>query len=87
MDLIRVASGSRVRTTAGTIAGTVRKCGHAEIRAIGAGAVNQAVKAVTVARRYLVNDGVDIACIPSFVNLEIHGQVRTAIHLSVQVRM
>jgi stage V sporulation protein S len=83
MELIKVATGSRVVTTAGSIAGEIRKCGQAEIRAIGAGAVNQAIKSVVVARRYLVRDGVDIVCIPAFVELMICGQERTAIQLTV----
>jgi len=83
VDLIKVATGSRVGTTAGSIAGEIRKCGHVEVRAIGAGAVNQAIKAVIVARRYLVSDGVEVVCVPSFVELEIRGQERTAIQLTV----
>lgn len=86
MSLIKVSAHSPVPTTAGAIAGAVRKRGQAEVRAIGAGAVNQAIKSVAVARKYLVRDGVDIACVPSFVDLEIRGQERTAIYLIVEVR-
>jgi stage V sporulation protein S len=86
MDLIKVAADSRVSATAGAIAGAVRRCGQANVRAIGAGAVNQAIKAVAIARRYLVPEGVDIACVPSFVDLQIRGQERTAISLLVETR-
>jgi len=86
MNLIKVAAGSRPAATAGAIASAVRRSGRANVRAIGAAAVNQAIKAVVIARRYLGEDGFDVVCIPSFVDLEIHGQERTAIQLVVERR-
>jgi len=86
MNLIKVAAGSRPAAIAGVIANAVRRSGQANIRAIGAAAVNQAIKAVVVARKYLAEDGLDVVCIPSFVNLEIHGQERTAIQMVVERR-
>jgi stage V sporulation protein S len=61
----------------------VRENGYAEVQAIGAGAVNQAIKAVAIARGYLELDGIDVVCIPEFVEVEIEGQERTAVKLSV----
>ena len=86
MEVIRVAARSRSTAVAGAIAGIVRESGRAEVQAIGAGAVNQAVKAVAIARGYLELDGIDVICIPSFVEVEIDGQERTAIKLSVEPR-
>jgi len=86
MDIIKVAARSRSTAVAGAIAGVVRESGRAEVQAIGAGAVNQAVKAVAIARGYLEMDGIDVICIPSFVEVEIDGQERTAIKLSVEPR-
>ena len=83
MDIIRVAAKSRSTAVAGAIAGIVRESGRAEVQAIGAGAVNQAVKAVAIARGYLELDGIDVVCIPEFVEVEIDGQERTAVKLSV----
>jgi stage V sporulation protein S len=71
---------------AGAIAGVVREHGRAEVQAIGAGAVNQAVKAVAIARSYLALDGLDVICIPSFADVLIAEQERTAIKLVVEPR-
>lgn len=86
MEVIKVAAKSRSTSVAGAIAGVVRENGRAEVQAIGAGAVNQAVKAVAIARGYLELDGINIVCIPAFVEVEIDGQERTAIKLSVEPR-
>ena len=83
MEIIKVAAKSRSTSVAGAIAGVVRENGRAEVQAIGAGAVNQAVKAVAIARGYLELDGIDVVCIPEFVEVEIDGQERTAVKLSV----
>ena len=84
MEIIKVAAKSRSTAVAGAIAGVVRESGRAEVQAIGAGAVNQAVKAVAIARGYLELDGIVVICIPSFVEVEIDGQERTAIKLTVE---
>ena len=86
MDIIRVAATSRSTAVAGAIAGVMRERGHVDVQAIGAGAVNQAIKAVIIARGYLELDGIDIICLPTFVEVIIDGQERTAVRLGVQKR-
>jgi stage V sporulation protein S len=86
VDIIRVAARSRTTAVAGAIAGFVREHGRAQVQAIGAGAVNQAIKAVIIAQDYLALDGIDIICIPVFIELEIAGQERTAIRFLVEPR-
>jgi stage V sporulation protein S len=71
---------------AGAIAGVVREHKRAEVQAIGAGAVNQAIKATAIARGYLHEDGLDVICIPEFTSVEIDGKERTAIRLVVEPR-
>lgn len=84
MDIIKVAATSRSTAVAGAIAGVMREKGRVDVQAIGAGAVNQAVKAVCIARGYLEEDGIEIMCIPSFVEVQIDDHERTAVRLSVQ---
>ncbi len=86
MDIIKVAAISRSTAVAGAIAGIMREKGEADVQAIGAGAVNQAVKAVCIARGYLQEDGIDIICIPMFVEVQIDDQERTAVRLCVRKR-
>ncbi|MGQ9600832.1 MAG: stage V sporulation protein S [Anaerolineae bacterium] len=85
-DVIRVAAQSKSTAVAGAIAGVVREHGRAEIQAIGAGAVNQAIKAVAIARGFLALEGLDVICIPSFADVSISGQERTAIRITVEPR-
>jgi stage V sporulation protein S len=84
MDVIKVAVHSRTSLVAGAIAGVYRENGGAEVQAIGAGAVNQAIKAIAIAKGYLAEEGRNIVFIPSFVEVEIEGEVRTAVRLSVE---
>lgn len=86
MDIIRVAASSRSTAVAGAIAGMMRERDRVDVQAIGAGAVNQAIKAVTIARGYLQLDGIDIVCVPSFTEVMIEGQERTAVRLGVERR-
>ena len=86
MDVIKVKAVSRMAAVAGAIAGVIRDEKHAEVQAIGAGAVNQAVKAMVLAKNFLEQDGIDVAFVPEFVNVEIDGKVRTAIKLVVEPR-
>lgn len=86
MNVIKVSATSRTSAVAGAIAGVIREHKRAEVQAIGAGAVNQAVKAVVMAIGYLKNDGMDIVCVPQFVEVEIDGVSRTAIKLIVEPR-
>ncbi len=87
MDIIKVSARSRTSAVAGAIAGVFREHGRAEVQAIGAGAVNQSIKALVLAISYLKErDGVDVACVPEFVDVEIEDKVRTAIKLVVEDR-
>jgi stage V sporulation protein S len=86
MDMIKVSANSRTSAVAGAIAGVVREHKRAEVQAIGAGAVNQSVKALVLAIGYLKNDGIDVVCVPEFVDVTIDDKVRTAIKLVVEPR-
>lgn len=86
MDIIKVSTRSRSTSVAGAIAGVVREYGRAEVQAIGAGAVNQAIKAVAIARGYLALDCIDVISIPAFTEIFIDGQERTAVRLVVEPR-
>jgi len=86
MDIIKVSANSRTSAVAGAIAGVVREHKHADVQAIGAGAVNQAVKALVLATGYLEGDGIQVVCRPEFVDVEIDGKVRTAIKLVIEPR-
>lgn len=79
VDIIKVKANSRTAAVAGAIAGVMREHKHVDIQAIGAGAVNQAVKALVLAKGYLAEDGIEIMCTPEFVDVDIEGKVRTAI--------
>ncbi len=83
VDIIKVAATSRTSAVAGAIAGTFRERQDVKVQAIGASAVNQAVKALALARKYLAEDGYDIVSFPEFVDVEIDGNIRTAIRISV----
>ncbi len=82
-DLIRVSGQSRSTAVAGAIAGVMREHGYAEMQAIGAGAVNQAVKAIAIARGYLEQDEIDLAVVPKFTEVQIEGNERTAVRLAI----
>jgi len=86
MDIIKVAVTSRSTAVAGAIAGVMREKGHVDVQAIGAGAVNQAVKAIIIARGYLELDGIDIVCVPSFTEVMIDDQERTAVRFAIEKR-
>ncbi len=83
MNIVKVASNSRPYKVAGAIAGVFREHRRAEVQVIGAGAVNQAVKALIIARNYLIQDGYTPIVVPLFVDIEIHGRVRTAIRFVI----
>ena len=86
MDIIKVKANSRTAAVAGAIAGVMREHKHAEVQAIGAGAVNQALKAIIIAKGYLAEEGVTIMCDPGFVEVIIDSQERTAIRVVVEPR-
>lgn len=85
-ETLKVGSKSNAGAVAGAIAGIVRENGFAEVQAIGAGAVNQAVKAVAIARGFMAPQGVDLVCVPAFTDIMIDDEERTAIKLIVQPR-
>lgn len=86
MDVIKVKASSRTAAVAGAIAGVVREHKRAEVQAIGAGAVNQSIKALVLAKGYLAEDGITVIFSPEFVDVDIDGKVRTAIKLVVEPR-
>jgi stage V sporulation protein S len=81
--MIKVSADSRTAAVAGAIAGVIREHKHAEVQAIGAGAVNQAIKALVLATGYLKQDGIDVACVPEFADVTIDDKIRTAIKLVI----
>lgn len=85
-DIIKVSARSRSTAVAGAIAGVMRQHHSAEVQAIGAGAVNQAVKALAIARGYLERDEMDIVTTPYFTEVDIDGQERTAVRFRVEPR-
>jgi stage V sporulation protein S len=86
MEILKVSAKSNPNSVAGALAGVLRERGAAEIQAIGAGALNQAVKAVAIARGFVAPSGVDLICIPAFTDIQIDGEERTAIKLIVEPR-
>jgi stage V sporulation protein S len=85
-EVLKVSSKSRPSAVAGAIAGVVRELGRAEVQAIGAGATNQAIKAVAIARDYLQESGIDAVCLPAFIDITIDNEDRTAIRLVIEPR-
>jgi stage V sporulation protein S len=86
MDVIKVSANSRTSAVAGAIAGVIREHHHAEVQAIGAGAVNQAIKAMVLAVEYLRGDNIEIVCVPQFTDITIGDKVRTAIKFVIEPR-
>jgi len=86
MDALKVSSKSSPSSVAGAMAGVVRQYGSAEVQVVGAGALNQAIKAVAIARGYLTPSGIDLVCVPTFVDVDIDGESRTGIRLLIEDR-
>lgn len=86
-EVLKVSSTSDPSATAGALANTIREEGVAELQAIGPKAVNQAVKAITIARGYMAPSGVDLVFLPSFVDVEIDHENKTAMRLEVKTRL
>ena len=84
MELIKVAATSRTSAVAGAIAGVIRERHRVEVQAIGAGAVNQALKAMILAIHYLREDGIYVAFVPEFADVIIEGNERTAIKFVIE---
>jgi len=86
VEILKVSTKSNPNSLAGALASVLRKDGRAEIQSIGAGALNQAVKAIAIARGFLAPSGIDLVCIPAFTEIEIEGVKKTAIKLSIEPR-
>jgi len=86
VDVFKVSAKSNPSSVAGALAGVLRERGRAELQAIGAGAINQAIKAVAIARGYVAPGGMDLICIPAFIDISIDGEERTAIKLIIEPR-
>ena len=86
MEILKVSSKSNPNSVAGALAGVIREKGSAEIQAIGAGALNQAIKSIAVARGFVAPSGIDLVCIPSFTDVYIDGEERTAIKLVIDCK-
>ena len=86
METLKVSTKSNPNSVAGAMAGAVRQAGAVEVQVVGAGALNQAIKAVAIARGYVAPAGIDLVCIPTFADIVIDGERRTAIRLSIEDR-
>lgn len=86
MEVLKVSSHSNPKSVAGALAAVVRENGLAELQAIGAGAVNQAIKAIAITRGFVAPNGINLICVPAFSEVEIDGEQRTAIKFIVQPR-
>lgn len=86
MDILKVSSKSNPNSVAGALANVFRENGYVEIQAIGAGALNQAIKAIAIARGFIAPSGKNLVCIPAFTDIVIDGEERTAIKLIIEAR-
>ena len=86
MDVLKVSAPSKPKSVAGALAAVIRERGSTEIQAVGAGAVNQAVKAIAIARGYVAPNGIDLIAIPAFTEITIDGEEKTAIRFIVEAR-
>lgn len=85
-SVLKVSAKSNPNSVAGALAAVLRERPAAELQAVGAGAINQAVKAIAIARSYLRPGGMDLVCVPSFIDVEINGNDRTGISLAIERR-
>lgn len=86
MDALKVSSKSSPNAVAGALAGVLRENGSAELQVVGAGALNQAIKAIAIARGFVAPSGLDLICVPAFTDIHINGEERTAIKLLIESR-
>ena len=86
MDILKVSAQSKPKSVAGALAAILREKGQVEVQAIGAGAVNQTVKAIAVARVYVAPNGIALFCYPAFTEIMLNGEARTAIRFVVEGR-
>ena len=85
-EVLKVSSRSNPNSVAGAMTGVIRQTGSVEVQIVGAGALNQAIKALAIARGYLAPAGIDLVCVPTFADIEIDGERRTAIRLTIDDR-
>lgn len=86
MEVLKVSTSSKPNLVAGALSAIVREAGSVELQTIGAGALNQAIKAIAIARGFLAPGGIELVCVPAFVDIEVEGEKRTAIKLIVETR-
>lgn len=86
VEVLKVSSKSNPNACAGALAGVLRQDGAVEVQVVGAGALNQAIKAVAIARGFVASSGLDLVCVPTFADIEIDGESRTAIRLLLEDR-
>ncbi|SUY47020.1 stage V sporulation protein S [Clostridium putrefaciens] len=86
MEILKVSTKSNPNSVAGALAAVLKEKDTVEIQAIGAGAVNQSIKAIAIARGFVAPSGKDLICVPAFTDIEIDGEERTAIKLIIQCR-
>ena len=86
MEVLKVSTKSNPNSVAGAIAGILREEGAVELQTVGAGALNQAVKAIAIARGFVAPSGMDLMCVPAFADIMINGEERTAIRILVEPR-
>jgi stage V sporulation protein S len=86
VEVLKVSSKSNPNAVAGALAGVLRQAGAVEVQVVGAGALNQAIKAIAIARGFVAPSNIDLVCIPTFADIEIDGESRTAIRLAVEDR-
>ncbi|MBM7868952.1 stage V sporulation protein S [Clostridium pascui] len=86
MEILKVSSGSEPKSVAGALAAAIKERSSAEVQAVGAGAVNQAIKAIAITRGFVAPNGIDLVVVPAFAEVNIEGEERTAIKFIVQQR-
>lgn len=86
MEVLKVSSKSNPNSVAGALAAFMREIGSVEVQAVGAGALNQAIKSIAIARGYVAPSGVDLVCTPAFAEINIDGEEKTAIKFLVNAR-
>ena len=86
MEVLKVSAASSPKSVAGALTAVLRENGRAEVQAVGAGAVNQAVKAIAITRGFVAPNGIDLVMIPAFAEIDIDGETRTAIKFAIEPR-
>ncbi|SHH17889.1 stage V sporulation protein S [Clostridium grantii] len=86
MEILKVSAKSQPKSVAGALAAVLRENGSVEIQAVGAGAVNQAVKALAISRGFVAPNGIDLVAVPAFSQISINGEERTAIKFIIEPR-